>query len=217
MIGITIILEDLISNANKEPSASFTAKVMNISQEVPEESNGEFVGQQNPMPNGGSVLGVLDDIIKLGQSMGYTMEGCAKDLENIIGLGHKTKKEWVKELAFKYKLNFLAIQETKMSSVSLMDVKFMWGNSNFDYVCSGSLGASGGILCMWEASMFKKDNATISDNFVALYGTWLPTNSKIMFVVVYAPQQAACKMVLWDYLSILLNRVGGRYDLMAIL
>ncbi|GJZ27764.1 RNA-directed DNA polymerase, eukaryota [Tanacetum coccineum] len=188
--GIPNNIGDSNSNANKEPSASFTAKVMNISQEVPEESNGEFVGQQNPMPNGGSVLGVLDDIIKLG-------------------LGHKTKKEWVKELAFKYKLNFLAIQETKMSSVSLMDVKFMWGNSNFDYVCSGSLGASGGILCMWEASMFKKDNATISDNFVALYGTWLPTNSKIMFVVVYAPQQAACKMVLWDYLSILLNRWVG--------
>ncbi|GKC30331.1 RNA-directed DNA polymerase, eukaryota [Tanacetum coccineum] len=200
---------DTNGNVDKEPSTSFNAKVMNISQEVPEVSNCEFVGHQNFIHNGGSVLGVLDDIIKVGQSMGYTMEGCAKDLENIIGLGHKTKKEWIKELACKYKLNFLAIQETKMNMVSHMDVKFMWGNSNYDYVCSGSLGSSGGILCMWEASIFKKDNATISDNFVALYGMWLPTNSKIMFVVVYAPQQASSKRVLWEYISILLDRWVG--------
>ncbi|GKC10751.1 RNA-directed DNA polymerase, eukaryota [Tanacetum coccineum] len=145
---------DTNGNVDKEPSTSFNAKVMNISQEVPEVSNCEFVGHQNFIHNGGSVLGVLDDIIKVGQSMGYTMEGCAKDLENIIG-------------------------------------------------------SSGGILCMWEASIFKKDNATISDNFVALYGTWLPTNSKIMFVVVYAPQQASSKRVLWEYISILLDRWVG--------
>ncbi|GJV80215.1 RNA-directed DNA polymerase, eukaryota [Tanacetum coccineum] len=135
--------------------------------------------RKTPYANGGSVLGVLDDIIKLGQSMGYTMEGCAKDLENIIDEKRNVSN---RKLAVKVQLNFLAFKRRS---------------------------ASGGILCMWEASMFKKDNATISDNFVALYGTWLPTNSKIMFVVVYAPQQAACKMVLWDYLSILLNRWVG--------
>nr|GEV92352.1 RNA-directed DNA polymerase, eukaryota [Tanacetum cinerariifolium] len=35
--------------------------------------------------NGGSVLGVMEDIIRVGQAMGYTMEGCVKDLEDIIG------------------------------------------------------------------------------------------------------------------------------------
>ncbi|GJW24014.1 RNA-directed DNA polymerase, eukaryota [Tanacetum coccineum] len=47
---------------------------------------------------------------------------------------------------------------------------------------------SGGILCIWEASIFKKDGATISDNFIAIYGTWLPRNVKILLVAVYAPQ-----------------------------
>nr|GEV46971.1 RNA-directed DNA polymerase, eukaryota [Tanacetum cinerariifolium] len=31
-------------------------------------------------------------------------------------------------------------------------------------------------------SIFKKDGATVSDNFIALYGTWLPSNTKILFV-----------------------------------
>nr|GEY81872.1 hypothetical protein [Tanacetum cinerariifolium] len=34
---------------------------------------------------GGSILEVLDDMIKVGQTMGFSMEGCMKDMENIIG------------------------------------------------------------------------------------------------------------------------------------
>ena len=34
---------------------------------------------------GGSILNVLEDIINVGHSMGYVMEGCSKDMEHIIG------------------------------------------------------------------------------------------------------------------------------------
>nr|GEU40308.1 putative ribonuclease H-like domain-containing protein [Tanacetum cinerariifolium] len=34
---------------------------------------------------GGSILVVLDEMIKVGQTMGFTMDGCANDLEKIIG------------------------------------------------------------------------------------------------------------------------------------
>ncbi|GJZ56649.1 hypothetical protein Tco_0611842 [Tanacetum coccineum] len=40
---------------------------------------------QNVVKSGGSVLDVMEDIIRVGQVMGYSMEGCVKDLENIIG------------------------------------------------------------------------------------------------------------------------------------
>nr|GFA87687.1 hypothetical protein [Tanacetum cinerariifolium] len=35
-------------------------------------------------PKGGSILEVLDGMIKVGRSMGYDMEGCSKDIEQII-------------------------------------------------------------------------------------------------------------------------------------
>ncbi|GJU64033.1 RNA-directed DNA polymerase, eukaryota [Tanacetum coccineum] len=199
------VIGDSESNVAKAFSSMFNAKVMNTSQDVPVEVNSEAEGQ-NVVNNRGSVLGVMEDIIRVGQAMGYAMEG---------SLGHKTKKEWIKALTNKYKLNVVAIQETKISNVSHMDVKFMWGNSNYDYVCSDSLGSSGGILCVWEASIFKKDYVTISDNFVAIYGTWLPSNSKILFVVIYAPQQASCKRILWDYVSSLLGRWNGEAIIMG--
>ncbi|GJW26520.1 RNA-directed DNA polymerase, eukaryota [Tanacetum coccineum] len=96
-----------------------------------------------------------------------------------------------------------------------MDVKLMWGNSNYDFVFSDSLGNSGGILCIWEASVFEKDNVTISDNFIAIYGTWLPCNVKVLFVAIYAPQQPVQKRVLWDYVSMILEQWNGESILMG--
>ncbi|GKA13191.1 RNA-directed DNA polymerase, eukaryota [Tanacetum coccineum] len=53
-------------------------------------------------------------MIKVGQTMGFFMEGC---------LGSKAKKEWIMELNIKYKITFLSLQETKMDNISAMDVK----------------------------------------------------------------------------------------------
>nr|GEY91406.1 RNA-directed DNA polymerase, eukaryota [Tanacetum cinerariifolium] len=91
--------------------------------------------------------------------------------------------------------------QTKIDQVNHMDVKFIWGNSNYQYVSSDSAGSSGGILCVWEATIFKKDYATVSDNFIAIYGTWISNNSKVLIVVIYAPQSLSYKRVLWDYIS----------------
>ncbi|GJR79105.1 hypothetical protein Tco_0149890 [Tanacetum coccineum] len=35
--------------------------------------------------HGGSVLGVLEEVIRVGRAMGYDMKGCEKDVEAIIG------------------------------------------------------------------------------------------------------------------------------------
>nr|GEZ47374.1 RNA-directed DNA polymerase, eukaryota [Tanacetum cinerariifolium] len=107
---------------------------------------------------GGSMLEVLDSMIKVGQAMGFFMDGCLKDMEIMIG----------------------------------------------------SQGArEGGILCLWDPLMFRKDHHIISDNFVVLYGTWVPNNAKLLIVSVYAPQSAADKHLLWSYIMGLLSRWKG--------
>ncbi|GJW06163.1 RNA-directed DNA polymerase, eukaryota [Tanacetum coccineum] len=102
-----------------------------------------------------------------------------------------------------------------MEKISHMDVKAMWGNSNYDFVHSESLGNSGGILCIWEASIFKKEYVTISDNFVAVYGIWVPCNVKMLIISIYAPQQPSLKKALWEYLLILLGRWNGDVVIMG--
>nr|GEZ54817.1 hypothetical protein [Tanacetum cinerariifolium] len=139
---------------------------------------------------GGSMLEVLDSMIK-------------------VGLGSKAKKDWISELNHKHKVSFLTLQETKMECISAMEAKIVWGNSSFDHVFSEALGNSGGILCLWDPLMFRKDHHIISDNFVVIYGTWVPNNAKLLIVTVYAPQSAADKCLLWSYITGLLSRWKG--------
>ncbi|GJR61793.1 RNA-directed DNA polymerase, eukaryota [Tanacetum coccineum] len=111
--------------------------------------------------SGGSLLDIMDELIKVGHAMGYNMDGC---------LGQKAKKGWIQELNSKHRVSFVALQETKMESIDLFSIKALWGNFAFDYVLSPSVGFSGGILCAWDPNLFHKDNSTVSDSFVALRG-----------------------------------------------
>nr|GFA80799.1 RNA-directed DNA polymerase, eukaryota [Tanacetum cinerariifolium] len=123
------------------------ANVMNISQDVEEEVSCASV------KIGGSVLGVLEEVIRVGQAIGFSMEG------------------WI--------------------GVGCLGESYSYGSSN---------GVFYGRM---------KDHVTISDSFIAIYETWLPSNSKLLLVSIYAPQQAAYKRVLWEYMSILLGRWNG--------
>nr|GEY81802.1 RNA-directed DNA polymerase, eukaryota [Tanacetum cinerariifolium] len=60
------------------------AKVMNNSQDVYKEASCDNV-DSNVVKKGGSVLGVMEDMIRVGKAMGYSMDSCVKDLEQIIG------------------------------------------------------------------------------------------------------------------------------------
>ncbi|GJX31582.1 hypothetical protein Tco_0241437 [Tanacetum coccineum] len=82
-----------ITNMDKEVSPMISAKVMNFSQAVQEEVSCNSAGQSEAK-NGGSVLGVLEEVIRVGQAMGYSMEGCEKDVESII----RTQGEDVRSL-----------------------------------------------------------------------------------------------------------------------
>ncbi|GJR28522.1 RNA-directed DNA polymerase, eukaryota, reverse transcriptase zinc-binding domain protein, partial [Tanacetum coccineum] len=110
--------------------------------------------------SGGSILQLIDDLVKVGQTMGYDMKGLAQ----------KAKKDRVKGICMANKVNFLSLQETKMESIDLFCIKRCLGNFAFDYEYSVSVGNSSGILCVWDPKMFKKMNATVLDYFVMVRG-----------------------------------------------
>ncbi|GKA50905.1 hypothetical protein Tco_0744101 [Tanacetum coccineum] len=62
------------------------------------------------------------------------------------------------------------VKEIKMESMKLVTIMTLWGNSSFDYVLSSFLGNLGGILCVWEPTLFVKDNVISSDKFLAVMG-----------------------------------------------
>ncbi|GKE69886.1 RNA-directed DNA polymerase, eukaryota, partial [Tanacetum coccineum] len=152
---------------------------------------GHFKKSEVPR-TGGSLPSLMDELVKVGQVMGYKMDGCP---------AQKAKKDWVKELCVKNKVNFLALEETKIEKMEMFCVKMCWGNFVFDYVHSDSVGNSGGILCVWDPNSFRKSNATVSDYFIMIRGVWRQTGNDLLIIAVYAPHDLKDKQMLWDYLT----------------
>nr|GEY97101.1 RNA-directed DNA polymerase, eukaryota [Tanacetum cinerariifolium] len=154
---------------------------------------------------------------------GHLDGGCAKKTQWVrVALRNqechaspkRLKKIGLGELCIKNKVNFVVLQETKIESIDLLSVSSCWGNLMFDYVHSDSVGNSGGILCMWDPNSFWKSSFTRSDYFVIIRGLWLKSGIKLMIVVVYAPQEASEKCMLWDYLTHVSDQWDGEIVMM---
>nr|GEV94164.1 RNA-directed DNA polymerase, eukaryota, nucleotide-binding alpha-beta plait domain protein [Tanacetum cinerariifolium] len=98
--------------------------------------------------------------------------------------------------------NYLSDNDTKDDESD--DEKMDHGSGN----CP-SIGSSGGILCVWDPNMFIKDSVSISDSFLAIRGTWVPTSTKLLIVSVYAPQELSKVRVLWEYIGHLIESWDG--------
>nr|GEZ53738.1 RNA-directed DNA polymerase, eukaryota [Tanacetum cinerariifolium] len=82
-------------------------------------SSSESINNGIKLKEGGFILEILEEMITVGQTMGFSMEGS------------KAKKDWIRELISKHKVSFLSIQETKMESVSAMELEgysFTWAH-----------------------------------------------------------------------------------------
>nr|GEX22680.1 RNA-directed DNA polymerase, eukaryota, reverse transcriptase zinc-binding domain protein [Tanacetum cinerariifolium] len=128
---------------------------------------------------------------------------------NVQGLGQSTKKNWIRELNRKFKVNFVAIQETKLETINLFANNALWGNTAFDFAISPSVGYSGGLLYVWDPNMFSKESVTNSDLFLAIRGTWISSSTKLLIVSVYAPQDLSLKRSLWEYISHMIDLWEG--------
>lgn len=107
---------------------------------------------------------------------------------NVQGARSFDKRVWVRSLCHKFKINVLAIQETKLELIDYLMVRSFWGNVSFSYAYSPSHGASGGILVIWDHNRFSKKRVISSDWFVAVEGVWVSSGVEVVHVSVYAQQ-----------------------------
>ncbi|GJZ91854.1 RNA-directed DNA polymerase, eukaryota [Tanacetum coccineum] len=143
-----------------------SSRILEDAQPLDEHLSSEIRDIGHEHKKGGSILEVLDDMIKVGQTMGFSMDGC---------LGSKAKKDWIRELNIKHKVNFLTLQETKMDYISNMDVKLLWGNYKFDHIISETVGDCmvmgdfNEVRCVEDrmGSVFNVQGANEFNNFIS--------------------------------------------------
>nr|GEX79480.1 RNA-directed DNA polymerase, eukaryota [Tanacetum cinerariifolium] len=135
---------------------------------------------------GGSFLKSLDELVKVGHTMGYKIDGCMKNMEDIIDV--QGDKECFQMNVISLNIQGLGHKAKKVGP---------------------SVGNSSGILCVWEPNVFVKENVTVYDSFITIIGVWVPTSTRLLIISIYAPQDLTEKQMLWDYLSHIIDRWDG--------
>lgn len=67
------------------------------------------------------------------------------------------------------------------------------------------MGLSGGIVSLWDPSIFFAVESIKGVGFLCIKGVWLKSKKTVCFVNVYAPQDLNEKKLLWNKLFDLIN------------
>ncbi|XP_028064362.1 uncharacterized protein LOC114267521 [Camellia sinensis] len=118
---------------------------------------------------------------------------------NIRGIGQSEKRRKIRNIVQERMVDVLFLQETKKVGVSKELVKSIWPYDDLEYMSVDADGFSGGVLCVWKASVFSLAKCCSSRNFLILSGTILP-RFNCVFVNVYAPNDVTRRGVVWNAL-----------------
>lgn len=74
---------------------------------------------------------------------------------NVRGLGERKKRILVRDVLLWEKPDFLILQKTKKDRFPRKCIHSLWGGHSVEWACLESVGASGGILILWDGNLFK--------------------------------------------------------------
>ncbi|XP_071740634.1 uncharacterized protein [Rutidosis leptorrhynchoides] len=131
---------------------------------------------------------------------------------NIRGFGGfdgvDSKVGWFRKMCIDVRPDIVAIQESRCNEVNDNWVEIIWGNSNFRYLQKPKVEKSGGMLLIWDPSVFVVDDAVGKDHFLAIKGSWRGKDRQCIIVNVYGPHKDRDKKKFWDSLDQIMN-IGG--------
>ncbi|MCI29797.1 cytochrome P450, partial [Trifolium medium] len=88
-------------------------------------------------------------------------------------------------------------------------VASLWGNSPHTFSFRPSVGASGGLLTVWDSSEVEVWSTVSHEHVLVCHGRFLRSDEEFIVVNVYAPCDPGAKQGLWDSLSARLQPLVG--------
>jgi len=120
---------------------------------------------------------------------------------NVRGLGGAEKKKEVCNLVREKKPFVLCIQETKLPVFDAFVYKSIWGDGNVDYSYQLSVGASGGIVTLWDLREVEVWSTMSFDHVLAVAGCFVQFGDLFVVFNFYAPCDSSRQQALWNVLS----------------
>jgi exonuclease III len=127
---------------------------------------------------------------------------------NIRGLGGLEKRKEVRKLIGDLGPSILCLQETKLHSCDASLSLALWGNSPHAFSYRPSVGASGGLLTLWDSSEVEVWSSESRDHVLWCHGRFITSGAEFSVANVYAPCEDGAKQRLWDSLTARLQSLG---------
>jgi len=80
-------------------------------------------------------------------------------------------------------------------------IKAIWGDTPYGYSYQPSVGASGGIITVWNNSLIDVFSSTSFANVLVINGRVILTSEEIVIINVYVPCNLLAKINLWERLT----------------
>ncbi|XP_020969223.1 uncharacterized protein LOC107621162 [Arachis ipaensis] len=95
----------------------------------------------------------------------------------------------------------LGLIKTKKQVVTRFDVVRLWGQDDAGWNFVGSDGATGGLLLIWDESVFKKNNCYKGERWLCVEGILIKNNYNCAIFLVYGAHNRDAKLQVWEELS----------------
>jgi len=120
---------------------------------------------------------------------------------NVRGLGGGEKRAEVRRFVNEKNPSVLCIQESKWTVVSDFMIKSLWGDGLCGYSYQSSVGASGGLVTVWDSSMLDVWATVSFGHVLIIKGKVILTGEEVIIFNVYAPCDTGAKRELWERLN----------------
>ncbi|KAD5317890.1 hypothetical protein E3N88_17836 [Mikania micrantha] len=91
--------------------------------------------------------------------------------------------------------------ETQFLDIPKIKVGLFWGNSAYDVAAVEASGRSGGLMCIWDPTVFQKNRVVARQNYILISGVVRGQTELFNVVNVYGPHELNKKKVLWEELE----------------
>lgn len=112
-----------------------------------------------------------------------------------------SKKKKIKDSVSEFKVNFLYLQETKCCAWDVRSILSLWRTGDFAWADVPATGLSGGLLCVWDKTMYKLLNVELGANCLWCSLESMMDITRFHVINVYSPQELSDKKELWEKLT----------------
>ncbi|KAF5478850.1 hypothetical protein F2P56_005379 [Juglans regia] len=120
---------------------------------------------------------------------------------NVRGINEVNKRLYIKSLLRSWKVDIVCLQETKLEVISLRIIRSLWSCLQVGWHYLPSIGASRGILVMWDKRVVENKENFMGDYVVACSFMNVIDGYQWAFAGVYGPNLDRSRSLLWDELA----------------